>query len=368
MPDVDYRPFTSRDWPQIKRFYETAYGSGYVLSERKFFNWNFFSPLRQDSASTLMLAVSGGRIVGSCGALPWRVQIDGDAKWAVYNVNLFLAPAFRGHGIGQRLLASVSEGVAYSLSVGADEASVSMYYRIGATYKRDVDRYLRILNVDALAFLLEDRGTEVSEAIFDGWRKAAGVIRSRPGVRGRRIMPVARFDPTWDEAWERIRVRYGLTTWRDCAFLNWRYVDYPFPLYRCFVSSQAGEATGLLVTRIEDPGVGRVLRVVDLVAETNDDEVGLLAFAEQVARENDCFFLDLAAFGADASTFEDLGYLRLAGGRDSFEWIPFDLNPVRTRRSVIFLASHVASETLPDSVAAGQIYVVKGDGDFDRAN
>src|SRR5581483_7767718 len=104
--------------------------------------------------STLTLALSGDDVVGACGFLPWLVEVGGKAEPAVYNVNLFLDPSLRGLGVGQELLASGSREVAYSITIAAAERSVSLYDRLGATYERNVGRFVRVLDRDGVERLV----------------------------------------------------------------------------------------------------------------------------------------------------------------------------------------------------------------------
>ncbi|MBI4878421.1 MAG: hypothetical protein HY812_02005 [Planctomycetes bacterium] len=98
-----------------------------------------------------------------------------------------------------------------------------------------------------------------------------------------RVRLVERFDGRADSLWERARERLPLAGVRDCAYLNWRFVDTPTRRHRVLVLENGAAWRGYAV--VEDGG-GRGW-VVDLLAENEEAEDLLLRGALQHLRERE---------------------------------------------------------------------------------
>lgn len=372
MEELSVRPFEERDWPDMVRFYEEFYRPGYVFTRRAFFDWNFSSPLRPDDRSGQRLALDGDRIVGIMGSLPWPLQVAGRRELGEYNINLFVDPAYRGSRVGQQLLASVSSGYAYSLTNGYNARTLSMYQRLGRVHHWAMRRFVKCLDADRTEKLLtgsprfsqlepEDRA-----AALDRLRESAALSLGAPELS---VAQQRGFDVSWDRAWDEMRGLHGFTTWRSSAFLNWRYVAYPSPLYACFTASPVGSPPrGLCVLRVESPPCGVVVRIVDLVGSAASRRA-LLAHAQQLAAARSAIFVDYVSAGeTDDALLASAGYRELYAP-DGAMLLPMDFAPLRHRDQVLALASFLdIDDAGSHEFEAGRFYVVKGDGDLDRAN
>ena len=179
---------------------------------------------------------------------------------------------------------------------------------------------------------------------------------------------VSRFDSTWDDAWDELRSVYGLTTWRSATFLNWRYIDYPYALYQCFVTRDGSLVTGMIALRLETPAMGNVVRIVDLVAKPGGTE-SLLLQAEAFARSHNGVFIDyVQGRPREVSLLNRAGYDEFADAQ-GVGFIPMDLNPMRYRQMRCLITFVDPDRKLRSSeIEKGSFYFVKGDGDQDRAN
>ena len=366
------RDFEEHDWSDLVRFYEEFYRPDYILTKRDFFNWNFFSPLRPDNRCGQRLIVADNRVVGIMGALSWPLQVNRKQEIGEYNINLYLDPAQRGQRMGQRLLESVCSGYRYSISSGYNERTLSMYERLGRVYHWPMRRFTRILDPVVSEKLMNETvrlagaSDETSKRAASQIRDSASVSLLLPALTFKRIK---RFGFEWDQAWEHIRQEYGFTTWRSAKFLNWRYADYPYPLYDCYLARNGERIAGLVVLRVECATFGSVLRIVDLIC-TDEGRREILAFCEDFARQRDVVFIDFIFRGqVDFSQLEGAGYVELKDELSGGTLMPMDFNPLRYRSMLPIL---VALTDLNDPAAAeierGAFYFVKGDGDQDRAN
>lgn len=366
--------FEERHWPDMVRFYEEFYGPRYIFTRREFFDWNFYSPLRLDARCGQHLMLDGDKIIGIMGSLPWPLQVNGQQTLGQYNVNLYLDPAYRGHRIGQKLLESISSGYSYSLSNGYNERTLTMYQRLGRVFNWEMLRFIKCFDVGAVTKLLQE-GPQFNEFPEASKQRAMMEINESARIQLTALSDVAvervsRFDSEWDAAWDEIRKSYGFTTWRGAQFLNWRYIDYPFPLYNCFIARRGSQVVGLVVLRIESPPFGTVVRIVDLIC-LEDARRQMLAKAEAIARECGAVFMDFIFRGAmDFGLLEECGYRQIQERESGSQFLPLDLNPVRHRDEILMLVTllETADPAASAELERGAFYVVKGDGDQDRAN
>ena len=365
------RTFEERDWPDLVRFYEEFYRPGYILTKRAFFAWSFESPLRPDQRSGQRMVVDGDKIVGIVGVLPWPLQVAGQPVLGEYNINILVDPAYRGQGWAQRLVEEATSGYRYNLVSGYVPRTRSLFERLGTVYHWPMRRLVKCLNVERTQALMDGdpRFQELEAAdqavARTALRDSAAVSLPRTGLE---VQIPIRFDAEWDQAWEDIRRGYGFTTWRSSVFLNWRYMDYPVPLYTCLVGRGHGVACGLAVLRIERPSCGPVVRIVDWVA-TKATRRELLAIVEEVARRQQAIFVDYLAAGAmEERLLAEAGYRELVNPAGQM-LLPMDFQPIRHRDTIQALATF-RDPADPGRVEfeAGQFYIVKGDGDQDRAN
>lgn len=372
MTEIALSEFAEHHWPDMVRFYREFYGPGYIFTRREFFNWNFFSPLRPDGRCGQRLMLDGDKIIGIMGLLPWPLQANGRQDIGEYNINLYLDPAYRGHRMGQRLLESVAAGYSYSISNGFNERTLSMYKRLGKVYHWKMFRFIKCLDVERLEGLIREApgfselDDEIKRQAIDDIRESAAASTDIPSLTFERV---ERFGGEWDAAWDGIRKAYGFTTWRNARFLNWRYIDYPFPLYKCYLARRGTQIIGLVVLRVESPSFGAVLRIVDLVC-AGEAQSEVLAFTERLAREHNAVFLDFIFQGAmSLRPLEENGYRELRDHASGAQLLPMDLNPVRYRDDIPILITFLNREDPACAeVERGSFYLVKGDGDQDRAN
>ncbi len=364
--------FREESWGEVAAYYERRYGAGYVLARRPFFDWCFASPFQPAGHHGQRLVVDaerlpGERIVGSCGVMVWPLQVGGARVLGQCPVNLFLDEEYRGSGIGQALLESTVVFPTMTYASGARPVTRVLLERFGAAHVTKMRRFVRVFDAETCSDLAAsspaaERGDPGRAAVLaDAGAPAAG--GAPPSMHLERVQ---RFGPEWDTAWEAIRTGYGATAWRDAAFLNWRYADYPFDIYEAYLLRREGAVVGFAALRVEQPAFGPVARVVDAVAVPG--ALGpLLGLVGEVACQRGAVFVDYLVAGAvDEGAVRRAGYREL-GGAEGGGYLPLDLNPPRWRDMNVVVHSPYQAD-LADEVARGDFYFVKGDSDQDRAS
>ncbi len=382
-PGAVIRSFRESDWEELTRFYQSRYRPGYILSGRAFFDWCFDSPFRPDERHGQRLVVDEGRpegeqIVGKIGVMLWPIQLGGKRVLAQCPFNTYLDEDYRKGLLAYRLLTGAHFDLPYTmaLNVKPEVIRMLMLRRAGEKYSWLMRRPIRVLDAEACAEIVASsphiEGMAETERADTLAAVAEAAAPAAPAPEGSRLERVERFGEEWDAAWERIRTRYGVTAWRDAAFLNWRYADYPFEIYETHALRSAdGRITGFVALREETPPFGTVLRIVDYVAEDGAD-AALLAHVEAVARERGAAFIDYVCSGRlSEEALAEAGYREWepAEGESLF---PMDFNPLRWRTHKIggfFGLPDIDDGADPTNqeMLGGDFYFIKGDADLDRA-
>ena len=101
-----------------------------------------------------------------------------------------------------------------------------------------------------------------------------------------KIEEVDRFDSQVDALYERLKDDHGLSTYRDHAYLNWRYVDHPLVDYKILYAKRGADLSGYLVYRIGWLDRATV-PLVDILCDLGDRETleTLVAHAASAATD-----------------------------------------------------------------------------------
>lgn len=124
-----------------------------------------------------------------------------------------------------------------------------------------------------------------------GWEDVYEVPTFRlpeQSLSGGNVVELAGLDSRFDRLWRRVRDRHAVSTKRDAAYLQWRYVQNPMK-YRILAHVIPGEVLGYAVVRRHQDE----LHVVDMLALNDQAGEQLIRHAAGVAREDGASSLSL---------------------------------------------------------------------------
>ncbi len=371
MSEFTFRNFEERDWPELVRFYEEFYKPGYIFTKREFFDWNFAKPPKIVEGAGQHLILDGDKIIAILGGYPWPLQINGQWEPGISMLNLYLDSAYRGQKLGHKLVENYLTLRSYVMGPGVNPRTLSMYRRLGKLYPWTMRRFSRPLNFTVVSELmkLSPRFLELDEGCKE---QAIAQLREHEIVKIQssplELQRVERFDEAWDEAWDNIRHHYGYTTWRSAQHLNWRYIDYPHPLYECYFAYDNGQIVGFAVLRNEISEYGHLVRLIDYVA-FSEYRKELLICAIEYSRRKGAILLDFFGGGRlDEDLLEQVGFYE-PNNPAGATLLPMDFNPIRNRDNMrMFALFQDKNDPRMKEIVEGNFYFVKGDGDQDRAN
>jgi hypothetical protein len=239
-----------------------------------------------------------------------------------------------------------------------------------------VPRWVRAVRPDTLGRLLA-RGDGRFAATLQVLSKAASQERETTSPASLRIMPAsAETDTKWDHAWTKFFSPRLIGTWRDSAYLRWRYLVHPRFEYRVlFARDESGDTLcGLVVYRLERVHESNecVVRIVELLGERAATRLLVATVVEEAYAAGAAFVDFFCTLSSLAPALEDCGFVRDDALPAS---LPMLFQPLDFRRNRVRAAIWMADDELAAAAAGPNgpldqdaLYVTRSDGDQDRPN
>jgi Acetyltransferase (GNAT) domain len=350
------------DVEELQEFIDEHWRRGHLLAhDAGLLRWQHRFPDDPGRLSVLV-ARQGGRIVGTLGAIPVSFCVRGRRLPGAWLTTWSATPAARRQQAGLRLLRhALAEPFDFVGTTGANETALRIYGALGFSIRESIPRWVRVLSDDALGRLLGGRTPPY------------GAPPARPPVADSlRVSPWTEGSAQrWQELWESQLAPQLTGTWRDAAYLRWRFLEHPhFPYAVRFVEDVGGSLRGLAVHRIADirGGEGRVVRIVELLG---DREVATALLSDVIATGSRAGAAFVEFYCVGAATVEPLeacGFTlepEPTGALPAmFEPLNFEIPPTLT--CALHLGEDLGEESA--ALASDALYLTRADGDQDRPN
>ncbi len=367
---ISITPARTSDLRRLRAFFARVYRQTHIFTKARQLRWNFsnFANTRR-SLSAVSAETASRRIVGFLGAASVYMRIGGTAHNAGWFANWITDKDFRGLGIGTKMLQKVSGFYTLPLAASFSDAAYPLYLKNGWEKIGRYRRFVAILDWKKTAELTALLYPSVRASLFQ--RNHVNLLHNNfndNGITVRWNEPLKR--KAWNQGWQAMRSRFGMTADRSWEYLSWRFFKHPFIAYKYAIACDpVGTIVGLLVLRIERARRFRIARIVDIVSRP-DADTPLIQSAISFARKYGCVAID-------AYLTYDEYHKRFAacGFRDArkheLHMIPELFNPFAERpqdpKKSIILAKLSPLIKRTDFPPAGTRHFVKADGDRDRA-
>jgi hypothetical protein len=347
--------------PELQAFIDQHWKQpGHVLSrDRELLCWQHPHPC-DDRLSVLVADAPEGGIAGILGIIPAGFCAQGERLEAAWLAMWVVRPELRRHQLGLRLLTRVmadTDGLVATL--GGNETTMRILRSLRFHTVDSVPRWVRPVSLQALDAVLGAVGARDRAAHWRG--------RPPPGPRARaaagrvRIVPWSGDAERWDRLWSHLAPRL-VGTWRDAAYLDWRYLEHPRFDYELRLAERDGDVVALLAYR-RQPVAGVDADVVRIV-EAIGDEDGVARLAAEIldaVSDERLAFIDFYCTGARfGAPLERAGFVpEPAEGT-----LPSLFQPLDARRAR--LTGAFWSARWPVHLAGTDTYFTRSDGDQDR--
>jgi len=272
---VTIRPYGPGDEEGIVRLFNQCFGEGLDMAK---WRWRFrHNPAGQPA---IVVAESGGEIVGHCSYQPARFMVDGVSKIGAQHCHLMVRSDHRGGRGPERLsyrllctLRSMAFGFGYDFIFYApNRFSLWMadHPVTGAPKVMDLPQMVKPLN--PLYLVRRPPGTGLLRLGRRLW--SPGFLLRRPAG----VHEAEGFDGRFDRLWRLVNEGYRMIMIRDSDYLRWRFMSpaggpgeglrlHP---YRLHVREGEGGLLGYAMVRVREEGGWRIGYLVDMLARSDD--------------------------------------------------------------------------------------------------
>lgn len=257
---VDIRPAAPEDEPRVLDLLDASLGGGAVGAwTPELFHWkhteNPFGP------SFMLVAESGGRIVGLRAFMRWRFEVAGRNVSAVRAVDTATHPDHQGRGIFSRLTLEALDALRGEVDLvfnTPNEKSLPGYLKMGWRSLGKVPvsvRVLRPVRVLRRIRRLQEAGQPDSAPPVGEATRASEILT---GDAVERFLEAAQ------------RPSSRLTTRRTPEYLRWRYGDGSGLGYRAVRLGDRGTLRGLAIFRVRPRGLLWESTVAEVITRPGD--------------------------------------------------------------------------------------------------
>ncbi len=251
--DIQIQKLRPGEEKALFAFLDEVYASQPAKRLRALWNWQYKeNPFVPSESYSTWVCWDGDRIVGQRPLMPFRLWVDGREMPAAWAVDFIIRPDYRGRGIGLRLMEAILQQESVFVAIDSSARALRIYEKLGCVRLPDVPRFIflhkagqllqRWLPWSWLANLLTPLANQLLTIHYLAFRKSV--------INGFQIIELNRFDPLFDDLWQRSRLGGILLACRTKDFLIWRYAQAPGAESRIVVAQRGSRIVGYLVWRM----------------------------------------------------------------------------------------------------------------------
>lgn len=317
------------DIPELFGFFHEVYKPNHIMTDLDYLDWQYLNApgnILYPNYPNLILK-KGSQIVGHLGLVPYKFNFFGKTKSGAFLASLIVDKELRSHGAGVMLVREAEKYFDILYTTGFSLPSAPVLKLCDWQEARDMARWVHDCKNGGQ---LNDDGSAVL---------------------------ISRFGKEWDDYWREFKKNYNVTIDRSSEYLNWRFCDNPKIKYHIFGVNPDGIG-GYAVLRIENGNDFTGCRIVDLVADDKNRK-SLLKFAAGQK-------VDFADFFSFPEIYDEaLLEARFYRYNPSIsEDPPIFILPTDRKKLVLNFSYKVVNG---DAISPSDWFVVKSDGDRDRA-
>lgn len=275
-------------------------------NDESYMRWRYFDrPAAGSGAVPYWVFERNGEIIGACGLEPVTLAVDGVGRDAVRTMDIMVAPALNGCGLGAFMNLALFARHPIVLASGTNEQSHHLVRRL-FVHVGDLTLWKSLI---ASRALVESRlqSAALTEIVANGTDLLLTLDRMRrrtfapPGVA---IARLEAFDSRVDDLCQACEGPGRIMVRRDAAYLNWRFIRNPRCRYQAFGAFDGERLVGYVVVRLnlERANPRREGEIVDWLAVPDLErersllpaliQVGLQALVDEGAELVTCAALD----------------------------------------------------------------------------
>jgi GNAT superfamily N-acetyltransferase len=294
MAEIDR--YRSQDRRALEALYRRVFGNDAANSSGLRWEWQYLrNPNNPPAGPEIWVAREGTTIVGQYATMPVRLTVRGEEIDASWGMDVMVAPERQRQGLGEVLFKTWDRHVEASLGLGLSDASYRLFQKLEWPDVGPVPCMVKPLTRRALR---RTTWPTTANRVVSAVALPIVKVMARAQPPEGEAVPIARFDSSFTDLWQRIAGKFDWAVRRDAAYLNWKYVAPPHVRYSIVSLVRGGENVGYAVYRHTREPRGRVTLLIDFLVDPDDqrDLSTLLRWVDREARRADsdkirCFAL-----------------------------------------------------------------------------
>ena len=283
MENIEIGELRRSDLAEINRLHKTRPETpeNLVAVRTKILEWIAFNNPHAGNQATYFVARDKDKIVAYHGRMPTMFNVNGDRILGYYVHDLYVDPEYRRKGLGVMLTMKLSNAI--------EENSSSFICLFGMTplnymiqrrrkyYEQDVNTYVRGMNPKLIAesFIKQKwLSTPVTVSvnlllrIFNLFTVNLNVSQS-----DYEITRVDHFDEAYEQFYHKIAPQLGISSYKDSALMNWKYVNCPMGDNKVLVLKFKEKIQGVAVlSTVQNERENLVGLVMDLIVSPENSK------------------------------------------------------------------------------------------------
>ncbi|WP_405420004.1 hypothetical protein [Marinobacter flavimaris] len=238
-----------------------------VTHKRQLWDWQFQSNPFGFRFDSVVLVDRKDQVVGFNGVMPVMASDRGAELPVLWSCDFFLAPAWRGKGLGSEIKHELHKKAPVIMAFGISDRASEVLKHLGWVQDISVESYRMIRKVGgwrSWAFMALQLANRVARGILS--LRWLATVPKDLHLSVRSSLPAR---DTVDSLWRACAESYERVVVRDYRYLDWRYQKHPLARYAFVRAERAGELEGILVVRTH----GEQLRIVDYVGPGDNRQV-----------------------------------------------------------------------------------------------
>jgi len=267
--ELTFRRYQKADIPQLSKLIKQIFGDE---RNTQYLTWKYDKNPAGKAVSAI--AEKEGEVIGQVGAIPLRFYINGKEYLATQEVDGCLDKD-KGkfdtifHLIRLRQKINEEENIPFTYFF-----SIAISSKIALRSERNkkvCPTPVLVKITDSEPFLnrkIPVKGLAKILALPANYFLRLWYPSNKALPKGTQLRELETFDARFDSFWERFKDDYAFMTVRDCAYLNWRYVQIPERKYKILAleEKKTDEILGFIVLceSLKEIKIGRILEIATL--------------------------------------------------------------------------------------------------------
>ncbi len=281
------RPATEVDYPQIAELLDNVFHPIPIEKRLRLWKWRYDdNPAMTPDIPPFLVGEKDEKIIGVHGLTPLRVKIKNETFITGCSCDLAVNPKARSAGMKIKVRAMKKELTRVPMSTSANEAANKITLALGGKELTPAKtKYLKAIKYSGL---IGKRFGSFAGLVSKPLDWALGYKDTSIDTKDMKLENISEFDNRFDQFWNIVSGERENLFVRDSAYLNWRYIRYPFSGIEAFALIANHTVTGYAAIHksLDDDDLP-FIAILELMTASGDKATTRILLAEVLNRALD---------------------------------------------------------------------------------